>query len=240
MNHTNAKTCLSRGIGGLPNACCWGTLPVASTSRHRVQKSLESEVAFKFIDRIHRQNISIKTFIFVKIAPLIGCSRRLDRNVIIIWINETLFFQREVFRYLPCETPWEQEVDVNSSDLADPMIQAIKFWKMASSSVSKTTVWSGLLHSLQSQIVLFFFERCNYYPSLLRGKWNSEYGRKIMRKVYLKRLCPCPLVKIIWVKVMTICAVKLFFSTIGQTRKREIRPYDRLFMYQNIVIEEKF
>ena len=125
MNHTNAKTCLSRGIGGLPNACCWGTLPVASTSRHRVQKSLESEVAFKFIDRIHRQNISIKTFIFVKIAPLIGCSRRLDRNVIIIWINETLFFQREVFRYLPCETPWEQEVDVNSSDLADPMIQAI-------------------------------------------------------------------------------------------------------------------
>ena len=106
-----------------------------------------------------------------------------------------------------------------------------KFSKMASSSFSKTTVWSGLLHSLQPQIVLFFFERCNYYPSLLRGKWNSEYGRKIMRKVYLKRLCPCPLVKIIWVKVMTICTVKLLFSTIGQTRKREIRPYDRLFIY---------
>ena len=38
MNHTNAKTCLSRGIGGLPNACCWGTLPVASTSRRRSSK----------------------------------------------------------------------------------------------------------------------------------------------------------------------------------------------------------
>ena len=38
---------------------------------------------------------------------------------------------------------------------------------------------------------------------------------------------------------MTIYTVKLLFSTIGQTRKREIRPYDRLFMYQNIVIEEK-
>ena len=40
MNHTNAKTCLSRGIRGLPNACCWGTLPVAFTSRHRGSRVL--------------------------------------------------------------------------------------------------------------------------------------------------------------------------------------------------------
>ena len=38
MNHTNAKTCLSRGIGGLPNAFCRGNLPVACTSRHRGSK----------------------------------------------------------------------------------------------------------------------------------------------------------------------------------------------------------
>ena len=30
-----------------------------------------------------------KTFISVKIAPHMGCNRRQDRNVIIIWINET-------------------------------------------------------------------------------------------------------------------------------------------------------
>ena len=38
MNRTNAKTCLSRGIEGLPNACCWGTFPVGCTSRHRASK----------------------------------------------------------------------------------------------------------------------------------------------------------------------------------------------------------
>ena len=38
MNHSNAKTCFSRGIGGLPNACCRGTLPMACTSQHRSSK----------------------------------------------------------------------------------------------------------------------------------------------------------------------------------------------------------
>ena len=38
----------------------------------------------KFIDRICRQKIFIKTFISVKIAPRIGCNGRQDRNVIVI------------------------------------------------------------------------------------------------------------------------------------------------------------
>ena len=145
-----------------------------------------------------------------------------------------------------------QEGEVNTSDLADPMIQAImtsrrkkranakNFRKWRRRPLAKQLFGAGFsTHCLRLGCV--FVERCNYYPSHLRGKWNSEYGRKIMRKVYLKRLCPCPLVKIyIWVEVMTICTVKLLFSTIGQTRKHEIGPYNRLFIYQNIVIEEKF
>ena len=44
----------------------------------------QPEMAIKFIDRICRQNVVIKTFISVKIAPHIGYNRRQDRNVIII------------------------------------------------------------------------------------------------------------------------------------------------------------
>ena len=130
-----------------------------------------------------------------------------------------------------------QEWEVNTSDLADAMIQAImtsrrkkranaqnvRKWRRRP--LAKQLFAAGFSTHCSLRLCCVFVERCNYYPSLLRGKWNSEYGRKIMRKVYLKRLCPCPLAKIIWVKVMTICTVKLFFSTIGQTRKREIQPY---------------
>ena len=35
INHTNANTCLWSGIGGLPNECRCGTLPVAWTTLHR-------------------------------------------------------------------------------------------------------------------------------------------------------------------------------------------------------------
>ena len=44
--------------------------------------SSHPEVAFKFISGICRQNIFIKTYISVKIAPHIGCNRRQDRNEI--------------------------------------------------------------------------------------------------------------------------------------------------------------
>ena len=95
MNHTNAKTCLSRGIGGLPNACCWGTLPVCV-----FQRSLESSwIGFQNINSltIYADKIfSLKTLISVKIAPHIGCNCCQDTNEIIICINKTLFFQREV------------------------------------------------------------------------------------------------------------------------------------------------
>ena len=81
-----------------------GILPVACTSRHRAwivrraRPSSHSELAFKFIDSklICKQNIFIKTFISEKMAPHIGCNGRQEGNVIIIWINETLFCQREV------------------------------------------------------------------------------------------------------------------------------------------------
>ena len=98
MNHTNAKTCLSRGIGGLPNACCWGTLHVACTSRHRSSKV--PRVILNWLSNwstVYAGKIfSLKTLISVEIAPHMGCNRPHDRNEIIIWINETLFFQREV------------------------------------------------------------------------------------------------------------------------------------------------
>ena len=97
MNHTNAKTYLSRGIGGLPNACCWGTLPVACTSRHRSSKV--PRVILNWLSNsstVYAGKIfSLKTLISVKIAPHIGCNRHQDSNEIIIWINETLFIQRE-------------------------------------------------------------------------------------------------------------------------------------------------
>ena len=44
-------------------------------------------VAFKFINRLSRKNIFIKTLILVKIAPHIVCNRRQDRNIIIIFLN---------------------------------------------------------------------------------------------------------------------------------------------------------
>ena len=99
MNHTNAKTCLSRGIGGLPNACCWGTLPVACTSRHRSSKV--PRVILNWLSNsstVYAGKILswLKTLISVKIAPHIGCNRRQDRNEMIVWSNKTLFFQREV------------------------------------------------------------------------------------------------------------------------------------------------
>ena len=100
MNRSNAKTCLSRGIGGLPNACCWGTLPVCVFLGTEVQRSLESSwIGFQNINSltIYADKIfSLKTLISVKIAPHIGCNCCQDRNEIIICINKTLFFQREV------------------------------------------------------------------------------------------------------------------------------------------------
>ena len=70
-----------------------------------------------------------------------------------------------------------------------------------------------------------FVKNCNYHLFFLRGKWNSKYDWKIMGKVYFKRFCLCPPVKIMWVKVMTIRTVKfLLLSIIGQTTKCEIRP----------------
>ena len=97
-NPTNAKTCLSREIGGLPNACCWWTLPVACTSRHRSSKVPRVILNwFSNSSTVYAGKIfSLKTLISVKIAPHLGCNGRQDRNEIIIWINETLLFQREV------------------------------------------------------------------------------------------------------------------------------------------------
>ena len=103
----------------------------------------------------------------------------------------------------------QQEGEVNTSDLADPMIQAImtsrrkkranakNFRKWRRRPLAKQLFGAGFSTHCSLRLGCVFVERCNYYPSLLRGKWNSEYGRKIMRKVYLKRLCPYPLVKII-------------------------------------------
>ena len=88
MNHTNAKTCLSREIGGLPNACCWRTLPVACTSRPSGHRS--SKVPGFQIDQPYIMQ--------AKYFSHIGCNRRQDRNEIIIWINQTLFFQEKSWK----------------------------------------------------------------------------------------------------------------------------------------------
>ena len=102
-----------------------------------------------------------------------------------------------------------QEGGVNTSDLADPMMTAImtsqrkkranaqNFRKWRPRPSSKQLFGAGFSTHWNLKLCCVFVERCNYYLSLLRGKWNSEYDRKIMRKVYLKCFCPCPMLKII-------------------------------------------
>ena len=106
-NHTNAKTCLPAGIGGLPNACCWGTLPVACTSRHRSSKV--PRVILNWLSNsstVYAGKIfSLKTLISVKIAPHLGCNGRQDRNEIIIWINQTLTL-RSTTKVVPPFSIW--------------------------------------------------------------------------------------------------------------------------------------
>ena len=58
---------------------------------------------------------------------------------------------------------------------------------------SPLTGASNCVDSLLKAVIMIFF--------LLRGKWNSEYSRKIMRKVFLS--LPC--VEDYLSKVMTIC-----------------------------------
>ena len=98
----------------------------------------------------------------------------------------------------------EQEGGVNTPDWADPMIIAImtsrrkkrenaeKFRKWRRRSLSKQLFGASFSTHWSVKLCRFFVESCNYDLSLLRGKWNSEYSRKIMRKVYLKCFCPCP------------------------------------------------
>ena len=102
----------------------------------------------------------------------------------------------------------EQEGGVNSPDWADPMIIAImtsrrkkranaeKFRKWRRRPLSKQLFGASFSTHWSVKLCRLFVESCNYDLSLLRGKWNSEYSRKIMRKVYLKCFCPCPVLKI--------------------------------------------
>ena len=102
----------------------------------------------------------------------------------------------------------KQEGGVNTPDWADPMIIAImtsrrkkranaeKFRKWRRRPLSKQLFGASFSTHWSVKLCRFFVESCNYDLSLLRGKWNSEYSRKIMRKVYLKCFCPCPVLKI--------------------------------------------
>ena len=103
---------------------------------------------------------------------------------------------------------YDQEGGVISPDWADPMIIAImtsrrkkranaeKFRKWRRRPLSKQLFGASFSTHWSVKLCRFFVESCNYDLSLLRGKWNSEYSRKIMRKVYLKCFCPCPVLKI--------------------------------------------
>ena len=69
----------------------------ASKSRHPPPPPLSSRSGSATGKLRCKQNIFIKFLISGKMAPHIGCNGRQERNVIIIWIKETLIFQREVY-----------------------------------------------------------------------------------------------------------------------------------------------
>ena len=77
---------------------------------------------------------------------------------------------------------YDQEGEVNTSDLADPMIQAImtsrrkkranakNFRKWRRRPLAKQLFGAGFCTHCSLRLGCVFVERCNYYPSHLRGK----------------------------------------------------------------------
>ena len=128
-----------------------------------------------------------------------------------VWFQSRSQSRRSLDQRSGNERLWKdpiQEGGVNSPDWADPMIIAImtsrrkkranaeKFRKWRGRPLSKQLFGASFSTHWSVKLCRFFVESCNYDLSLLRGKWNSEYSRKIMRKVYLKCFCPCPVLKI--------------------------------------------